>query len=134
MEKQFDMISESFGPKEVPFVVHKHDPRSGSIHFDLRFLDNRNPKLLHSFAAPSNFLDTADKKTLVVKTRDHDPRWLTLKSYRLQEIDHGMVTIKISSTKYFELEFHGKLLHGTYKLFKMSNTFRTDRWMLVKSH
>jgi len=134
METQFDMLNESFGPKEVPFVVHKHDPRSGSIHFDLRFLDNRNPKLLHSFAAPSNFLDTVDKKTLVVKTRDHNPRWLTLKSYRLEEIDHGMVTIKISSTKYFELEFHGKVLNGNYKLFRMKNTFRTDRWLLVKSH
>ncbi len=129
----FKVLSESLGSVKVPYVIHKHDPRSGSIHFDIRFLDNRDSKLLHSFAAPSNFLDTVDKKTLVVKTRDHDPRWLTLKSYRLQDIEHSMVTIKISSYKYFELEFHGKVLNGSYKLFKMSNTFRSDRWLLVKN-
>lgn len=132
MLTKFNLVSEALQSKDVPYIVHKHQPRSGSIHFDLRFLDNRNPKILHSFAAPSNFLDTKDSKVVLAKTRDHDPRWLTLKSYRLETIEEGTVTIKISSLKYFELVFHGKVLNGTYKLFKMHNTFREDRWLLTK--
>ena len=127
------IIIESLKPIDVPFIVHKHNPRSGSSHFDIRFVDNKNPKLLHSFAAPSNFLETKDKKIVLAKTRDHDIRWLTLKSYRLDVIDKGQVTINISTNKYFELVFHGKVLNGKYKLFKMHNTSREDRWLLVKS-
>lgn len=128
----FKIICEALQTREVPFIVHQHQPRNGSMHFDIRFLDNRNPKLLHSFAAPANFMDTKDVKVVLAKTRDHDPRWLTLKSYRLKNIDEGTVTIKISSLKYFELDFHGKILKGHYKLFKMSKTFREDRWLLTK--
>lgn len=132
MLDKFNVVCETLQSKDVPFVIHKHNPRSGSVHFDIRFLDNRNPKLLHSFAAPSNFLETKDRKVLLVKTRDHDPRWLTLQSYRLNTIDSGTVTVNISTSKYFELDFHGKLMNGKYKLFKMHNTFREDRWLLTK--
>jgi hypothetical protein len=117
--------------KSVKFIIHKHQPRSGSLHYDLRFMDPNDTKLLHSFAAPKNFLETIDSKTSVVKTRDHDPRWLTLKSYRLEDVDVGLVTIKVATKKYFELEFHGKIIKGHYKLFKLK-TRRDDYWLLIK--
>ena len=126
------MLIEAVQPTDVPFIVHKHNPRSGSEHFDVRFLDPRDPKKLHSFAAPKNFLETANGKSLLVKTRDHDPRWLTLKSYRLETVDQGKATIKIATYKYFEVIFHGKVLNGLYKIFKMKNTFREDRWLMIK--
>ena len=132
MFKNFKIVSEILQSNDVPFIVHSHQPRSGSLHFDIRFLDPRNPKILHSFAAPSNFLETKDKKVILAKTRDHDPRWLTLKSYRLKTIDKGTVTLHIATYKYFELDFHGKVLNGSYKLFRLMNTFREDRWLLVK--
>jgi hypothetical protein len=115
----------------VSFVVHKHNPRSGSEHYDLRFLDPDNPKLLHSFAFGSDFLEKASERVVGVKTRDHDPRWLTLKSYRLEEIDKGIVLIGISTSKYFELKFEGKVLKGKYKLFKVKSG-RGDNWLLSK--
>lgn len=132
MLKDYKIVCEALQAHDVSFVVHKHNPRSGSEHYDVRFLDPRNPKLLHSFAAPKNFPDTADGKTVLAKTRDHDPRWLTLKSYRLEKFDSGKVTIKIATGKYFEVIFHGKVLNGLYKIFKMSKTYREDRWLMIK--
>ena len=87
--------------------------------------------MLHSFAAPSNFLETIHKKTVLVKTRDHDPRWLNLKSYRLKDIDKGLVSVLVSTKNYFELEFKGKKIKGKYKLFKLK-TKRNDQWLLFK--
>jgi len=132
MVNTYKIVCEALQSKNVPFVLHQHNSRSGSLHFDLRFLDPFNPKLLHSFALPSNFLEKINTKSIAVKTRDHDPRWLELKSYRLKDIDKGMITLKIATYKYFELEFHGKILTGSYKLFKMSNTRRDDMWLLAK--
>ena len=117
--------------KGVKFVIHKHHPRSGSLHYDLRFMDPKDHKLLHSFAAPKDFMKTFGSKTLLVKTRDHDPRWLDLKSYRLETIDSGLVDIKIATQKYFELTFHGKIINGSYRLFKLK-TRRDDNWLLIK--
>jgi hypothetical protein len=114
-----------------PFIVHKHEPRNGSLHYDLRFMDPRDSKLLHSFATPSDFLDTINEKSLLIKTRDHDPRWLTLKSYRLETVDSGSVTIHTATSKYFDLDFDGKTLNGRYKLFKIK-TNRDDHWLLTK--
>ena len=132
LNEYLNFLKESVQPTDVLFVVHKHNPRSGSEHYDLRFVDPKNPKLLHSFAAPKNFMETINGKSLLVKTRDHDPRWLTLKSYRLETMDSGKATVKIATSKYFEIVFHGKVLNGLYKIFKMSNTFRQDRWMMIK--
>jgi hypothetical protein len=132
MFKDYKIVCEALQPMDVPFVVHRHNPRSGSEHFDVRFVDPRDPKILHSFAAPKNFLETANGKTVLAKTRDHDPRWLTLKSYRLETMDHGKATVKIATSKYFEVIFHGKVLNGLYKIFKMKNTFREDRWLMIK--
>lgn len=116
------------------FVIHKHEPRSGSLHFDLRFLDLKNPKLLHSFAAPSDFIENIERST-VYKTRDHDPRWLTLKSYRLDEIDSGVMSYKMYRPRdYFELDFHGTIITGTYRLMKLKNRGRDDLWLLVKKN
>lgn len=129
----YQIISESLKSTNVDFIIHRHRPRSGSEHYDLRFLDPKNPKLLHSFAAPKDFLKTINSKTVLAKTRDHDPRWLTLKSYRLDTIDKGTVAIIISTSKYFELHFHGKVINGKFKLFKIKNSRRTDRWLIVKS-
>jgi len=134
MLDNFKIVREILQHHTVPFIVHEHQPRSGSLHYDLRFGNPKNSKELFSFAMPKNFLQTANNKTLVVQTRMHDTRWLDLKSYRLKEIDRGEVTITIATNKYFELDFHGKILNGNYKLFRMKNTFRTDRWILVKSH
>lgn len=127
----YSILIESLHISEVPFIIHQHEPRSGSIHYDLRFLDNKDNKLLHSFAAPSNFLETIHKKTVLVKTRDHDPRWLNLKSYRLKDIDKGLVSVLVSTKNYFELEFKGKKIKGKYKLFKLK-TKRNDQWLLFK--
>lgn len=114
------------------FILHKHNPRNGSTHFDLRFMDLKNNKLLHSFACPSNFLDTINRCVLY-KTRDHDPRWLTLKSYRLDTIDKGTVDYKIyNKDKYFLLNFNGKIIKGTYQLFKLNGHKRNDLWLLIK--
>ena len=128
----YQIITEALNSR-VEFVLHKHNPRSGSEHYDLRFLDPKNPKLLHSFACPSNFMDTIGAKSTVVKTRDHDPRWLSLKSYRLETIDSGYAVIKIATPKYFEIVFKGKIINGVYKLFKLK-TRRDDYWMLYKNN
>lgn len=108
MNNVYRLISESL-QSDVPFIVHRHNPRSGSQHYDIRFLNVRNNRVLFSFAAPSNFLDTVNGKTVLVKTKDHDPRWLTLKSYRLENIDEGKATIKIQTAKYIQLTFHGEV-------------------------
>jgi len=126
----YKIVIEALRPiKSVPFIIHKHHPRSGSLHYDLRFLDPRDKKLLHSFATPSNFLSTIEKKSVIIKTRDHNPRWLTLKSYRLETIDTGEVDVIIATPKYFQLEFRGNVINGSYKLFKLK-TKRDDQWML----
>lgn len=115
-----------------PFILHQHNPRNGSEHYDLRFLDLKNPKLLHSFALPDNWRDNVNK-TVLFKTRDHDPRWLKLESYRLKTIDEGTINYKLyRQDRYFLLEFNGKIINGTYQLFKLNNKIRKDVWMFVK--
>ena len=126
------LVCESLLPKIVPFIVHQHTPRNGSFHLDLRFLDPFNPKNLYSFALPKEYKFDSHK-TLAVRTRDHDPRWLTLKSYRLKTIDEGNAIISIMAPKYIEVEFQGSQLIGRYKLFKLSKTTREDQWLLVKN-
>jgi hypothetical protein len=128
----FQVVIEALQTKMVDFVVHAHEPRRGSTHYDLRFLSPKDPNVLHSFALPSNFLDTVDNKTTVVRTKEHDPRWLSLKSYRLKVIDSGHAVVKVATNKYFELVFKGKVLNGFYKLFKLSKARRNDYWMLIK--
>ena len=116
---------------EVPFVFHEHDPHSGSPHKDFRFIDPYDKTNLMSFAVPIDF-DFKDQKTTLVKTRDHDPRWLTLKSYRLKILDSGTIYFLTSSPYYFKIRIVGKHLRGIYLLFKLSKTKRDDRWILVK--
>lgn len=119
--------------KTVQFIIHKHDPRNGSLHYDLRFLDAHDNSRLHSFAFQSDFIETLNdnKPCLGVKTKDHDPRWLTLKSYRLTDIDKGLCDIRMSTSKYFNIEFKGKILKGVYKIFKVK-TGRGDNWILSR--
>jgi hypothetical protein len=97
-------------------------------------MDLKNSKLLHSFAAPENLLDmlkSAGRSTLY-KTRDHDPRWLDLKSYRLETIDEGYVDYKIyRPVMYFDLEFHGKIINGEKIIFKLKDKRRDDVWLLT---
>lgn len=117
------------------FILHKHNPRNGSIHYDLRFMDLKNNKLLHSFAAPSNFIENlkTGNKSLLYKTRDHDPRWLDLKSYRLDTIDEGYIDYKVyRPSNYFQLVFKGKVLTGEFMIFKMKDKKRDDIWFLSK--
>lgn len=117
------------------FILHKHNPRNGSIHYDLRFMDLKNNKLLHSFAAPSNFIENlkTGNKSLLYKTRDHDPRWLDLKSYRLDTIDEGYIDYKVyRPSNYFQLVFKGKVLSGEFMIFKMKDKKRDDIWFLSK--
>lgn len=117
----------------VPYIIHKHHPRSGSLHFDLRFLSPTNKKLLYSFACPKTFLTTVSTKTVVVKTRDHDPRWLILKSYRLETIEEGEVSVlKENEKKYFYLDFKGEIINGKYHLMILKNSKRDDYWLLIK--
>jgi len=115
----------------VPFIVHQHDPRSGSIHYDLRILDPKDDKLLHSFAAGTDFEEKIKSKVVLVKTRDHDPRWLNLKSYRLTTFDSGECIIHKAFPKYWEIEFKGKKIKGIYRLFKIKSK-RGDNWLLIK--
>jgi hypothetical protein len=128
----YQIVNEALKPAKVRFVIHKHDPRSGSPHYDIRFVDPLDKKLLHSFATPINLLETIATKTLLIKTRDHDPRWLDLKSYRLKVIDSGLVEVKIATKKYFDLTFKGKVISGRYRLFKLK-TSRDDHWLLTKT-
>lgn len=117
------------------FILHKHNPRNGSIHYDLRFMDLKNNKLLHSFAAPSNFIENlkTGSKSLLYKTRDHDPRWLDLKSYRLDTVDEGYIDYKVyRPSNYFQLVFKGKVLTGEFMIFKMKDKKRDDIWFLSK--
>lgn len=114
------------------FIIHKHNPRQGSLHCDLRFMDLKNNKLLHSFAVPKEWLDNVELKTTIYKTRDHDPRWLDLKSYRLETIDEGYVDYKMyRPSAYFDLVFHGKVLNCRKILFKLKGRYRDDVWMMV---
>ena len=77
----------------VPFVLHEHHPRSGTKHYDLRFVNPKDPKRMYSFAGTESFLKDLKSKALMFKTRPHDIRWLDLKSYRLKEIDKILSTI-----------------------------------------
>jgi len=130
----YQIVHEAIAPTtSVKFIIHNHKPRSGSEHYDFRFVDPKNSKMLHSFAAPKNFLDTIKTKTVLAKTRDHDIRWLTLKSYRLKDIESGTVKVMKATDKYFELDFNGKRIHGRYKLFHLKNSRRSDRWLLIKA-
>jgi len=135
MVSKFNMVSrllmEAFSPVEVQFVIHEHTPRNTNLHFDLRFEDPKNKGKLFSFALPSDFPKTMDKKTLCFLTHSHLERWLHLKSYRLVVYDKGTVVIKIMTNKFFSLEFKGKLLTGNYKLFKI-RTKREDSWLLAR--
>jgi len=116
------------------FIIHIHDPRRGSEHYDLRIMDPYNDKKLLSFAFPFDFLNNYKKKTVGVKTRDHDPRWLTLKSHRLEIFDRGDVTYKtFISHKFIELTFYGRKIKGSYKLFKIKSK-RDDNWILIKNN
>jgi hypothetical protein len=112
------------------FVIHNHNPRSGSEHYDLRFLDNKNSKVLNSFVFGKDFLSKLNSRIIGVRTKDHDIRWLDLKSYRLEDVDKGEVNILISSYKYFKLDFKGTVIKGIYDLFKVKSG-RGDNWMLV---
>ena len=117
-----------------PFILHQHNPRNGSEHYDLRFIDLKNPKLLHSFALPDNWRQNINK-TVLYKTRDHDPRWLKLESYRLKTVDEGVINYKIyKPSLYFLLEFSGSIINGLYQLFKLKDKIRKDVWLLVKKH
>jgi len=114
------------------FILHKHNPRNGSIHCDLRFMDLKNNKLLHSFAVPIDWIKDTNLKTTIYKTRDHDPRWLDLKSYRLETLDEGYVDYKIyRPAMYFDLLFHGKVLNGEKILFKLKGRYRDDVWLMT---
>ena len=115
----------------VPFIIHKHNPRSGSLHYDLRFLSHKDKKVLHSWAFGSKFPDEFETKIVGVRTKDHNPRWLTLKSYRLDTFDQGTVEIVMSGKKIFELEFKGKIIKGRFKLFHLKSK-RGDNWLLIK--
>ena len=131
-KKHLDILMTTSRFDGYEFVLHKHNPRHGSEHYDLRFMDLKNSKLLHSFAAPSQFLEKINKCTLY-KTRDHDPRWISLKSYRLDVVDFGLVTYKLyDPNKYFVLEFHGNIIKGLYQLFKLKNRQRDDVWLFIK--
>lgn len=114
------------------FILHKHNPRNGSIHLDLRFMDLKNNKLLHSFAVPIDWIKDTTLKTTIYKTRDHDPRWLDLKSYRLETVDEGYVDYKMYRPSiYFDLDFHGKILVGEKILFKLKGRYRDDVWLIT---
>lgn len=133
-EKHFSKISKEAKYDGFPFILHQHNPRNGSEHYDLRFIDLKNPKLLHSFALPDNWRNNINK-TVLYKTRDHDPRWLKLESYRLKTIDEGVINYKIYKPSiYFLLEFSGKIINGLYQLFKLKDKIRKDVWLLVKKH
>jgi hypothetical protein len=116
---------------ERPFIVHRHDARNTNQHFDLRILHPYDDKDLMSFAFGKDFEKEYDKKVAGVRTKDHDPRWLELKSYRLENFDEGTVTFKTYTYKFMELEFKGKKLKGNYKLFKVKSD-RGDNWLLLK--
>lgn len=133
-KKQYQLLKETVKYDGYQFILHRHNPRHGSEHYDLRFIDLKNPKLLHSFALPDNWRDNINK-TVLYKTRDHDPRWLKLESYRLKTIDEGIINYKIyKPSVYFLLEFSGKIINGTYQLFKLKDKIRKDVWLLVKKH
>jgi len=135
MNSKYQLVSEAIStlrPNSARFVIHKHNPRSGSLHYDLRFLDPNDEKKLYSFAFGSDFEKKLNDKIAGVRTKDHDPRWLDLKSYRLEKIDDAYVWLKKSYPKYFELDFNGKVLKGSYKLFKIKSR-RDDQWLLIKS-
>ena len=119
-------------PVTVPFVTHKHNPRSGSEHYDIRIIDPQDDKILHSFAAGTNLPEKIKTKLVLVKTKDHNPRWLDLDSYRLETYDKGKCIISKFFPNYWEVEFKGKHLKGKYKMLKLK-TRRGDNWLLIKS-
>ena len=43
-EKHFSKISKEAKYDGFPFILHQHNPRNGSEHYDLRFIDLKNPK------------------------------------------------------------------------------------------
>lgn len=131
-ERHYRLLAQVIKYDGYQFILHQHNPRHGSEHYDLRFMDLKDSKLLHSFALPDNWRSNINK-TVLFKTRDHDPRWLKLESYRLKTIDEGVINYKIYKPwGYFLLEFNGKIINGLYQLFKLKNKIRNDAWMLVK--
>ena len=51
---------------------------------------------------------------------------------KLETIDSGTITVKVATSKYFDIMFHGKILNGEYRMFKLSKTTREDRWLMVR--
>ena len=117
---------------EKRFIIHIHDARNTNRHYDLRILNPYNDKELMSFAFGKDFEKEYTKKIAGVRTKDHDPRWLDLKSYRLETFDEGTVTFRTYSYKYMALNFNGKKIKGNYKLFKVKSD-RDDNWLLIKA-
>jgi len=118
--------------EDKQFVIHVHDARHTNQHFDLRMIHPFDEKILLSFAFGKDFDKSFNKKIAGVRTKDHDPRWLTLKSYRLQEFDKGFVKYLTFSKTFLSLDFNGEKIKGKYKLFKVRSNYRDDRWLLVK--
>ena len=119
--------------EDKKFIIHIHDPRNTSKHFDLRMMHPYDDKILMSFAFGTDFDKQYDKKIIGVRTKDHNIRWLDLKSYRLNTFDEGTVRFINYTRKFMELEFDGNKIKGKYKLFQVKSEKRDDRWLLIKS-
>jgi len=115
----------------ISFVVHKHLPRHGSVHYDLRFNDPKKTGELYSFAFGKDFPTASQKRIVGVLTKKHKGDWLTKEGYRLEIYDDGKAKVEVATGKYFEIEFQGKRFRGNYKLFTVKSK-RGDNWVLVK--
>ena len=115
-----------------PFIVHEHKARNSSLHYDLRFVVPHNEKILWSFAFPKEFTKKLTSKIIGYRTKDHDIRWLTLNSYRLNVFDKGKLQFEIFSKSYLKIFFIGNELKGSYILFHISKGIRNDKWLLKK--
>ena len=120
--------------EDKQFVVHIHDARNTNQHFDLRMMHPNDDKILLSFAFGKDFDELLDKKIVGARTKDHNIRWLDLKSYRLQEFDKGFFQYLTFSRTYMLLDFDGEKMKGKYKLFQVKSNKRDDRWLLIKDN
>lgn len=119
----------------VPYVFHYHaDPRNTNPHYDLRILDPYKKDSLMSYAIPAQEgMDKKfPKKVIAVRTRPHPEHWLTKQTYRIKKLEEGEVKVHVSSPKFFDLEFTGKILRGRYILFKNKRSRRNDMWIIIK--
>jgi len=127
------VLFEYSGPRNVRFVVQKHNADRAGLHYDLRI---EYGKKLKSWASRNLPQAIDGKKIMLFSTPDHDLEWLTFTG--VIEDGYGKGTVEIWDSGQCEIlqwkknkikiNFFGKKLFGIY-----SFILYKENWLLIKN-